>query len=312
MILSQSQVSCLLSMPRSRLKNTYPLHLGVFFFAATLLVVSLCPLRTTASPKFAAPPDFRIFDAMRFTNRPDFRKYGIKPIRVIYTAQIWPGKVGLDNMPPVGSVLRLAESIRAHQDRWGDLVILDVEHWRLRGNSKEVSANINKYESLLSMFRNHTPGFRFGYYGTAPVVDFARAHQRSHPRHAEWMFENSRLQSLAENVDALFPSLYARRKNISTWTKFARAQISEARKYSPAKPVYVFLMPQYHPSARRHPEELIDATFWRVQLETAAKLADGIVLWGGKNLARSKPLAWNENSPWWRVTKEFLGIQRAP
>jgi len=286
-----------------------------FIFAVTLLFVSLCSLQTSASPNSLTAPSFRVFDAMRFTNRPDLRKYGIEPIRIIYTAQIWRDRIGIESMPPVENVRRLARAIRARQDKWGDLVILNVEHWDLRGDLDEVSENLDKYKSLLSMFRRHAPGFRFGYYGTVPVVDFMRAYQPHHPRHQQWRFENSRLHPLATEVDALFPSLYPRRKDIESWIQFARSQISEARQYSPAKPVYVFLMPQYHPSAKRQkrdPEELVDATFWRIQLETAAELADGVVLWGGKNLETRTPLEWNENSPWWLETKEFLRRQPAP
>lgn len=286
--------------------KTNPVFPRALLFTAALTLLFLFSFQTRAASEPDTATDFRIFDAMRFTDRPDLTRYGIEPIRIIYTAQIWPGKIGLDDMPAVEDVLRLAQSSRTHRHKWGDLVILDVEHWRLRGDFEDVSANLKKYESVLAMFRTYAPGLQFGYYGTVPIVDFMRAHRPLDYRHQQWRDENSRLQSLANEVDALFPSLYARRTDIDSWVSYARAQISEARRVSPTKPVYVFLMPQYHPAAKLHPEKMIDGVFWLKQLETASELADGVVIWGGKNLKTKKPLVWDENAPWWRQTKEFL------
>jgi hypothetical protein len=45
--------------------------------------------------------------------------------------------------------------------------------------------------------------------------------------------------------------------------------------------------------------------FWRCQLETLYKHADGVVIWGGYRCD------WQLNFPWWKETIKFLKkIQR--
>ena len=91
----------------------------------------------------------------------------------------------------------------------------------------------------------------------------------------------------------------------------ALAQLNAARAYG--KPVYAFLWPRFHDSNRLLGGRYIGDDYWRMELDTARRYADGIVLWGGWDEGR--PAQWDENAPWWRVTKGFLqedGIEVAP
>jgi hypothetical protein len=72
------------------------------------------------------------------------------------------------------------------------------------------------------------------------------------------------------------------------------------------KPVYVFLWPEYHDSNAALRGTQIDAKYWRTQLETARKFADGIVIWGGYDLLKNRPRKWNEEDAWWKETRNFL------
>lgn len=271
------------------------------------IVLAIIVLICVVMDAYGAEPAtrFAIYDALRFNSKPDLRAYGIPPIRIIYAAQIWPGKKHMEEPPSRERLEDIASSTVRTRSRWGDLVVLDVEHWPLRGASQTVSRNMSRYLRLLDSFRALAPGIRFGYYGTVPIVDFARATRPGSRVHATWRAENAVLRPLAADVDALFPSLYARNDDVDAWVRYAQAQLAEARRYANGKPVYAFLMPQYHPVAKKPPEALIEDSFWRTQLETCARLADGVVLWGGKNLRTRKPMRWDEDAAWWRITKDF-------
>jgi hypothetical protein len=80
--------------------------------------------------------------------------------------------------------------------------------------------------------------------------------------------------------------------------KYALAILREARQYG--KPVYAFLWPRYHDSNRFIGGQPISRKFWRKQLETVYRHADGVVIW---DYDRS---LWREYMPWWLETKAFL------
>jgi hypothetical protein len=97
--------------------------------------------------------------------------------------------------------------------------------------------------------------------------------------------DNNRAASLARGVDMVFPSLYTFYPDQAGWLSFAAAQVCEARRLS-SGPVYVFLWPEYHPGSSSG-GEAISPDYWRFQLETARRLADGIVIWGGLRSGQS-------------------------
>jgi len=247
---------------------------------------------------------FELYHSLRFHQQPDLNKYGLRPIRIIYADQIWPRKQAMETPPRHESLKGIANTIRRTPGTT-PLVVLDVEHWPLK-STKNVTENLPKYLSLLDSFRAHSPNTRFGFYGTVPIVDFMRASKPGSNKFLQWREESIRLEALASNVDALFPSLYARKNDIDSWLRYAHAHVEVAKAYRPTKPIYLFLMPQFHQSAPEPSDALISGAFWRAQLEFALENADGIVLWGGKNLVTKKPFTWDEQAPWWKETKEFI------
>ena len=48
----------------------------------------------------------------------------------------------------------------------------------------------------------------------------------------------------------------------------------------------------------------IDGDYWKLQLETVYKYADGVIIWSPKshNIAKE----WDENESWWIETKLFI------
>ena len=113
--------------------------------------------------------------------------------------------------------------------------------------------------------------------------------------------QDDSLASVASFVDVLFPSVYTFYEDRSGWQNYAIAQIQEARRLSRGKPVYIFLWPQYHPSNKKLANTFLPGNYWRLELETGRKYADGAVIWCCGNSQ-----AWDNKAPWWLETQDFL------
>jgi hypothetical protein len=161
--------------------------------------------------------------------------------------------------------------------------------------------------SVLRWFNDAVPEVLVGYYGLPPIRDYWRAiKDQNTPEYLSWQAENDRLRPLVDGVNALFPSLYTFYTDRDGWVKYAIASIREARRYPGNKPVYVFLWPQYHPSNLFSGLKYLPADYWKLELETARQYADGIVIWGGWEIDKNAKAQWDDNAPWWQVTKKFI------
>jgi hypothetical protein len=159
--------------------------------------------------------------------------------------------------------------------------------------------------SVLSWVKDEAPGVPFGVYGTVPIPDYWRAIRD--PASAEfrsWQRDNDRLEGIGDRVDALFPSIYTFYLDRQGWVTYAIAQISEAKRKAKGKPVYAFLWPQFHESNQLLGNRPLDRDYWELELNTVYQHADGVVIWGGWGVNGPEP--WNEEAPWWQVTKQFM------
>lgn len=282
-------------------------------FAARLAICVAFTVLTALDQALPAPKPLIVFDGTGYSNKPDLSVYGIRPITLAYTAEFGPDWYKqADRLPDLQAVQALAA--RKAQQK-GYLVVLDIEHWPLKGLPDSVQDSLTKYMTVLEWFREAAPGLSIGYYGAPPLQDYGRAiKDPSSQERRSWMEENDRIRSLAGAVDALFPSLYTFYPDQAEWKKYAIAQIEEARRHAGGKPVYVFLWPQYHDGNLILGGRYLPADYWLLELETAKEYADGIVIWGGRDLKLNKPMIWDESAPWWKITKEFMnsGAQTRP
>lgn len=274
----------------------------VFAILVSALMVRLYPARavTPALQAGGVPAsDFRVYDATLYRNKPDPSGLGIRPMRIIYSSQFWPGGTPSDCLPDQATVRQLALDVASQAEP----VVLDIEHWPLQGEANTVQTSITRYLQILYWFHDAAPGLRLGYYGAPPIRDYWRSIQGTQASdYQAWSSENLRLTALAATANVIYPSLYTFYADQAGWVAYAEAQIREARRYG--KPVYVFLWPQYHDSNTLLGGQYLPADFWRLQLETARRLADGIVIWGG--WAGSGPADWDEAAPWWQATRDFM------
>lgn len=247
---------------------------------------------------------FLIFDATLYSNKPDLSAHGLQPIMVVYAGKFgeqWHKQSDqLPNMESVKGVAREAETK-------GYPVVIDIEHWSLKGAPESVKDSLQKYITVLEWFKTSAPSLSLGYYGMPPLRDYWRAiKDRSGQDYQSWVNENDAIHPLTSAVDNFYPSLYTFYPDQEGWKKYAIAQIEEARRAGSGKPVYVFLWPQYHDSNRILGGRYLPKDYWQLELETAKQYADGIVIWGGWDLKSNRRAKWDEDAAWWKVTKEFI------
>lgn len=242
---------------------------------------------------------FSVFDGTLYKKKPDLTEYGLKSINIIYGGSLWNTGENKENLPSDSKIQKLAIEFTAKNT----VTVLDVEHWEVslnRSKGKEVE-NLNKYIALFEKFKKSAPYIKAGFYGVPPIRDYWRAIMPPESKqYIEWQKENEFLRHFAEKVDIIYPSLYTFYKDQDGWKKYAKANISEAKRISNGKPIYVFLWPQYHDSNKILKGQYIEKEYWEFQLKLAKEYADGVVVWGGWQEY------WDNKAPWWQVTKEFI------
>lgn len=296
-----------LSIPQYKYIAISVLVLATIGFAFADPLAGTTPLTVTenqANHRTGNIKSFLVLDATLYKNKPNLVEHGIKPLHVIYGHRFWSDTKRMENLPIEPTAKQLARDAVLQAGETG-LACIDIEHWLLRGDPQIIAQSIAKYTQIAKWFHETSPNLKIGYYGNLPLRDYWRAIKGPNDReYREWQTENNRIKAIASAVDVLFPSLYTFYPDKNGWEKYAVAQIREARRFN--KPIYVFLWPQYHNSNRILRGKYISADFWRFQLETARKHADGIVIWGGWDSVRNRHADWNEQAPWWRATKEFM------
>jgi hypothetical protein len=283
-------------------RQTITLLILILFGVATAVsLLSHYPPAIEPTASAAVPRSFVLFDGTLYKNKPSLVAYDVRPITLLYESRLFVANQSPAAMPPEAIVRSLAYALRGSPEP----VVLDIERWPLKGDGLTVQSTVAKFLSVLSWVTDEAPGVPFGIYGTVPVPDYWRAIRD--PASAEfrsWQQDNDRLEGISDRVDALFPSIYTFYPDRQGWVTYAIAQIAEAKRKAKGKPVYAFLWPQYHESNLLLGLRPLDPDFWELQLNTVAQHADGVVIWGGWGANGPEP--WNEEAPWWQVTKRFM------
>jgi len=238
----------------------------------------------------------KIYDATLFQSRPSLEPAGIERASVFDITRALKPSQSKDDIPDEPSI----RSWLSRRPALSSLVVLDVEHWPLMGDAQIVEQSLERFRSLLSRTRAVVGPRTIGYYAVLPIRDYWRATDSpSSGRFKSWQADNDKWQRLADDVDAVFPSLYTFYDDEDGWVRYAKANLKEARRLAGNKPVYAFIWPQYHESNKTLGGTFIPGPYWRLQLDTLAQYADGVLIWGGYQIK------WDENAAWWQVTREF-------
>ena len=267
--------------------------------AISQLVVGCVALSGSAH---ATSPCFTVFDATVYSRKPDMRPFGVEPVTLFDVLRWWAPGESHDELTRSTAP---EAWVRAQLNHARPLV-LDLEAWPTRGDPALIGATMDRLKAIVVRLKRAGYSGAIGYYGLPPNRDYWRATKApTSPEYRAWQRENDMLAPIVENVDAIYPSLYTFYDGVAGWKAYAVANLTEARRLSAGKPVYAFLWPQYHNSNLKLSGQFLPADYWKTELETAAQYADGVVIWGG--WGDGAPLPWNDNAPWWTVTKAFVG-----
>lgn len=261
------------------------------------LVVQMHCQVAFASEGQVSPGNFRLFDALLFSGKPELSGMGFERLELTGTS-FWVGGRPADE-PNEEYVRAYARSLSSRGVR---LACLDIEHWPMYPQADDSTARgtIDKFLRIVRWMHEEAPEIQVGFYGLPPVRDYWSPTSGRSDALLNWNRYNDELMRLGSEVDVIFPSIYTFYDDPTgdAWRTYALANIEQARKYG--KPVYVFLWPQYHDSNRALDGKLVPGSFWRLQLDTVYERADGVVIWGGWKLA------WNPSADWWQSTLDFL------
>ena len=248
---------------------------------------------------------FEVYQIMGYRNIPDLGGLCVERLKIWYGHEFWPQGVPRKDdfdlgLPDRDRVTRVAE----RSPEFGDLTVLDIEHWPLE-DATFAQAAVDNYITVLDWFRKSAPADQdVGYYGMVPIRDYWRAIKGDeHPKYKDWQEENDRLVEFAAEVDVLFPSIYTFYEDQEGWLTYAKAQIDESRRIAPDKKILAFIWPEYHPSNDSRAGEPIEADYWRVQLDFLREHADGVVIW---TIDTTKAIEFADIPPWWDETVEFI------
>jgi hypothetical protein len=274
-------------------------RLGLFALTLSTLAGCAQPSRAPVTPPSTAPQaNFVVFDGTLYQAKPDLGQFGVKPITVLYQASMWPGGSGDPQSVPDADVVR-ALALKASQST--GIAVVDIEQWQVTGDPATVAQSLDKYQQTLQMFQQAAPSLQVGYYSVAPIRDYwSPIDGPQSPNYLAWQQENDTVAPIAKQANALFPSAYTFYTDQAGWQTYAIAQIAEARRIGPGKPVYVFLWPQYDNGKGAQGGDYLADDYWKMELETARKYADGVVIWGGWNQT------WDSNASWWLDTQQFM------
>lgn len=275
-------------------------RLGVVALAVSMLAGCAQPSRAPVTPPPSTAPqaNFVVFDATLYQGKPSAAQLGMKPITVLYQASMWPGKSDDPQSVPNADVVR-ALALKASQS--GGIAVVDIEQWQVTGDPSATAQSVDKYQQTLQMFQQAAPSLQVGYYSVAPIRDYwSPIDGTQSSNYLAWQQQNNTVAPIAQAANALFPSAYTFYTDQAGWQKYAIAQIAEARRIAPGKPVYLFLWPQYENGKSSTDADYLSDDYWKLELETARKYADGVVIWGGWKQT------WDSNASWWLETQQFM------
>jgi len=240
-----------------------------------------------------------IFDATLYQEKPDLQKYGLHKVAVVDALRWWQtGESKFELTRGNGPEAWVSSNAP------GDVLALDIEIWPVTGTPVSVAGTVSRLTLLANRLRKAGYSKPIGFYGLPPNRDYWRAIQGQQSlAYKKWQTENDALRTVANTSDVLFPSLYTFYNDADKWKEYAEANIREARRLASGKPVYAFLWPQFHESNQLLKGQYLPQSLWRLELQTALSLADGVVIWGGWQQK------WRENAEWWNAVKELLNSE---
>lgn len=239
-----------------------------------------------------------IYDTTGYSDKNPLHESYFIPMRILYEDMLLPhGTQKID----ISFLKKYAKSLPYSRVPY----ILDIEAWKVGPNVSDHVANINidKYITVIKTMKESRPELKFGYFGVLPVMDVIRPRVALRQELDAWHRANLRVKRLAPYVDVVCPSPYTFYNDSYLWKNFARFQLKEARMYN--KPVLPFIWPEFMDDTP-FKGQFLPASLWKEELEFVYANGDGVCIWGGRNLVTHTARVWDENAPWWLITKSLI------
>lgn len=255
------------------------------------------------TPKVELDGNFKVFDGTYFRPVPwALNNYGLKDIEMLYPPTMWGESTaeleGTTHMPDKERVTR---AVQDASSKGITNLCINIEHWPLEGSDSEIESSIDRFIKLINWIKEVDPDMQVGFYGVPPIRKFGMSTKdKDSATYQEWVDMNLKLQRLANNVDAFYPSLYTYNDDREKWVTEAIAQTDVLEQLAPGKPVYFFMWPEYHPYLDEFAGKLLETNYWKVQQKTARKFANGYVVWTPSRME------WNNDYSWWVATRRFM------
>jgi hypothetical protein len=243
-----------------------------------LLVMPACSAQARVN---GAQRTFPVYDNMFYRGKPDTTREGLVGSNILYESEIWPRGKDYGVLPERSEFEAL---VRSHVANPGPLV-LDIEKLPLSGS--DARKHLEVLATLADWAHHAVPHRIIGYYGTNTIPQVAPNSDRAYAI------------ELTRHVDAFFPSMYTFDDDRVKWAARGQEMAKEAHDLDPHKPVYFYLWPQYHDNTPKQ-FQLIDAAYWKFQLETTCHESNGMVLWGPSKFD------WDDTTGWWQATRRFV------
>lgn len=242
---------------------------------------------------------FTVYDNLYYANKPASSTLGMKHIYAV-GPDIW--KHGYESTDPNyiknTIVPYIKNSVIPNLKHVPSVLYVDVEENRPFKAGNNLNDAITNYSAILKAFQDGLPKTTVSLYSIAPVRN-----PEPWVNTDKWEAKNDAVAPILKYSDWSMPSLYTFTTNEQEWVKYAIANIQEAKQYG--KPVVPFLWPQYAEGQGSATYKFIDAGFWKTQLETVYKYADGVVLYGMSGRKGTK-FEFDASDPWWKVTANFI------
>lgn len=183
---------------------------------------------------------FELFDAMFYTQKPDFSSVGIQKIQLLYENKLLSGSAIDWNV--------VAKTIADTKAAKYKVVSLDIEQWYSKKPSTETASLL---DTLYKAFKKEMPDIIIGNYGTpCENLNVMRYAQYANGKTADdvlklWKSQsNNRRLKTGEPGDIVMPSVYGMNHNIDQWIEDLKTTIKYIRETYPNKLVYAYVWPQ--------------------------------------------------------------------
>lgn len=224
--------------------------------------------------------NFKMFNAILFDHTPDLSAYGLHKINIIYEDSLmrYYSSIQKDRNMKLIDTTKFIRAAQKVKEEPNVPVCLDIESWQMN-TSPWRSRSMPKYQDAINYFRQLVPN-------------------------------NKMISYFGYNINpdgVVFPSFYTINNDRAAWKKNLIHVITQIREKYPNVKIYAFLWPQYNPEPQYGLSfSILPADYWRFELETTYKYADGIVVWTHYRDQSNKRITFDYKMPWFQQTLAFI------